>query len=173
MYMIIQKCSLWNVASVFLLEPTKVHFIKEISRKIKLSHTSVRLHLRTLLSEGLIKKVKAEPFEGYKADRENEEFLFTKKIFNLILLRECGLIEKLKEMYPKSIILFGSYERGEDIETSDIDLYIDSKKFDLKDKEKYEKILNRKIHLIFKDEPIEEIKKSIANGTILFGEKNG
>ena len=129
MYMIIHKCSLWKVAEIFFIEPTKVHFIKEISRKINLAPTSIKIHLQTLLKEGLIKGVKSDPFNGYKAQRENQEFIFEKKIANLVFIKSSGLIDELKERYPKSIILFGSYNKGEDIETSDLDLFIDIKPF--------------------------------------------
>lgn len=170
MYMIIQKCSLWKVAEIFFLEPTKVHFIKEISRKIKLAPTSVKVHLKTLVKEGLIEENDLSVFKGYKALRENPEFIFQKKIANIIFIKKSGLVEELKERYPKSIILFGSYDKGEDIETSDIDLFIDSKEFKI-NKEKYEKYLTRKIHLIFKEEANKSLLESINQGTILFGQR--
>ncbi len=86
------------------------------------------------------------------------------------MLKNSGLIDKSKEKYPKSIILFGSYDKGEDIETSDIDLCIDSKKFPL-DTEKFGKYLKRKVHLIFKEEAGKSLNESIKQGTILFGER--
>jgi len=170
MYMILQKCSLWKVAEIFFIEPTKVHFIKEISRRINLAHTSVINHLSSLLELGLIEKASSEIYKGYRAKRENPEFIFYKKIFNLISLKESGLIEEIKEKYPKSIIVFGSYNKGEDIESSDLDLFIDSKKFKLKH-EKFEKYLNRKLHLIFREEAAKSLKESINQGTIMFGER--
>jgi len=170
MYMILQECSLWKVAEIFFIEPTKVHFIKEISRKIGLAHTSVKIHLQKLIKEGLAEEAYSAPFKGYKAIRENSDFIFNKKIANTILLKNSGLIEKLKEKYPKSIILFGSYDKGEDIENSDMDLFIDSKIFKF-DQEKFEKFLKRKIHLIFKEEANKSLFESINQGTILFGER--
>lgn len=172
MYMILQKCSIWKVAEIFFIEPTKVHFINEISRKIKLAPTSVRNHILTLLELSFIEKVNSEPFNGYKAKRDNPEFIFYKKISNLIQIKEFGLIDSLKEKYPKSIILFGSYDKGEDIESSDIDIFIDSKKFKI-NTEKFEKLLKRNIHLIFKEEVNPSLKLSIYQGSLLFGEKNG
>lgn len=168
--MIIQKCSLWKVAEIFFSEPTKIHFAKEISRKISLAPTSVKIHIQTLIKEGLVGEAKSEPFDGYIAKRENSEFIFEKKIANLILIKNSGLIEELKEKYPKSIILFGSYNKGEDIETSDVDLFIDSKSFKF-NSEKFEKYLKRKIHLIFKEEVSKSLLESINQGTLLFGEK--
>jgi predicted nucleotidyltransferase len=168
--MIIQKSSLWKVAEIFFIEPTKVHFIKEISKKIDLSPTSVRTHLKTLTKEGIIKEAKSEPFNGFKAIRENPEFIFEKRIANQVFIKNSGLIKQLNEKYPKSIILFGSYNLGEDIETSDIDLFVDSKSFKL-DLEQFEKSLNRKIHIIFREQADKSLLESINQGTILSGER--
>jgi len=170
MFMILKKCSLWNVAEIFFLEPTKVHFIKEISRKISLAPTSVKVHIQTLVKEGLVEETNSEIFKGYRAIRENPEFIFHKKIANLVLIKNSGLIEELKEKYPKSIILFGSYDKGEDIETSDIDIFIDSKEFKI-NPEKYEKYLKRKLHLIFRAEVGKSLVESIDQGVILFGQR--
>lgn len=169
MYMILQKCSIWRVAEIFFLEPTKVHYVKEISKKIKLAHTSVKKHILELVKLGLVEET-SQVFKGYKAVRENPEFIFQKKISNLIMLKNSGLIEDLKEHYPKSIILFGSYDKGEDIESSDIDIFVNCKKFkvNLTDFEKY---LNRNIHLLFKEETTKSLVESINQGSILFGER--
>ncbi len=166
----LQKCSIWNVIEVFFIEPTKIHYIKEISRKINLAHTSVKNHLLELVKIGLIKTAKGDIYKGYKAKRENPDFIFYKKLANLVKLRNSGLIDKLKEKYPKSIILFGSYDKGEDIETSDVDIFVDTKKFKI-NLEKYEKYLSRNIHIVFKTEASESLKQNIKQGTILFGER--
>ena len=73
-------------------------------------------------------------------------------------------------MKPKSIILYGSYNKGEDIESSDIDIFIDSKKFNI-NLEKYQKYLGRNIHLLFKEEASKSLIESINQGTIIFGER--
>ncbi|MCX6747183.1 MAG: nucleotidyltransferase domain-containing protein [Candidatus Pacearchaeota archaeon] len=168
--MIIQKCSLWKVAEIFFEEPTKAHYIKEISRKINLAHTSVKVHINVLVKEDLIEETKTEIFKGYKAKRDSPEFIFHKKISNLISVKESGIIESLKEHYPKSVILFGSYDKGEDIETSDLDIFVDSKKFKV-DTEKFEKYLKRGVHIIFKEEAGKGLMESINQGTVLFGER--
>lgn len=168
--MIVHKCSLWKTAEIFFIDPTKIHFIREISRKISLAPSSVRLHLKTLITEGLIKEVSSTPYNGYVAIRENNRFIFEKKIANLIIINSSGLIDKLKEKYPKSIILFGSYDKGEDVETSDIDLFINSNRFKF-DQSKMEEYLKRKIHLIFKEDASKSLLESINQGTILFGER--
>jgi len=169
------KSSIWKVFEVFVDEPLKIHYIKEISRKINLAPTSVKKHVQNLENSQIIRKEKGERFEGYKANRESENFTFYKKIFNLIKIKESELIEDLvRSFYPKAIILYGSYARGEDVKESDIDLLIISKKGKLKDYKKFEKILKRNIHIII-EENINRLHKNlrleISNGLILYGYK--
>jgi len=163
---------IWKVFGVFSEDPQKIHYIKEISRKIILAPTSVRLYIKKLESKGIIKKEKGEIFSGYKADRENEDFVFYKKILNLINLKESELIKEItKNIYPNSIVLYGSFLRGEDIKDSDIDLFVLSKSKKRIETEKFEKILKRKIHLIidsFKKIP-KDLKSEILNGLVLQG----
>ena len=166
----LQKCSIWKVAEVFFVEPTKVHFIKEISRKINLAHTSVKNHVTALVDEGLVEENNSGIFKGYKARRDNPEFIFYKKLSNLLNLKSSKIVDLLKEHYPKSIILFGSYDKGEDIETSDIDIFVNSKKFKINLK-KSEDYLKRRLHLVFKEEAGKSLIESINQGTLLFGER--
>ena len=172
----ILKDSIWKVFEVFVDEPIKMHYIKEISRRINLAHTSVIKHLEKLEKENLIKKEKGERFFGFKANRDNENFLFYKKISNLTKIKESGLLDFLiNSIYPQTIILYGSYLRGEDIEKSDIDLFIMSKSRKTLEIEKFEKILNRKIHIII-DKNLKnfskELKLEIINGLVLYGYLN-
>ena len=168
-----QICSIISVLEVFFQEPTKIQFIREIGRKINLAQTSTRNNIRELEKQGLIIKKKSSPFDGFIANRENEKFTYYKQVYNIYSLYE---IKKkiVEEISPKAIILFGSYLRGEDIETSDVDIIILSKIKKELDFSKFEKSLKRNIHLIFVKEFSElddNIKKSINNGLVMHGEK--
>ena len=168
----IQKCSLMKVLEVFFKEPTTIHFIREISREINLAPTSVRNNLNNLLKEKLIIEKKSNPFDGYIANRDNEELIFFKKTYNLSTLYE---LKKFIEssIHPIAIVMFGSYSRGEDVESSDIDILVLSKIKKNINLENFEKKLERKINLIILkniNELDEIIKKKINNGIALFGE---
>ncbi len=173
MFIMEQKCSLLKVFSIFVEEPLKIHYIKEISRKINLAPTSVKKHLSYLLKQNLIFKKKGERFYGFVANRDNKDFLFYKKIFNILKLKESGFLDFLvNSLHPQAIVLYGSYFRGEDIETSDIDILIISKVKKKLALEKFEKILKRGIHLIIisslkKLTP--ELKTEVINGLVLYG----
>lgn len=167
----IQKCSYIEVLKVFFKEPTKIHFIKGISKKISLAHTSVRNHIKKLEKEGLIVKKESSPFNGFVANRENEDFLFYKQTYNLYSLKEIK-DEVANKIAPRAIIFMGSYQKGEDVENSDIDLVVISKvKKDLS-LEKYEKNLLRKIHITFVNDIgrlNEKLKNNIKNGWVIYG----
>lgn len=168
----IQKCSNIRVLEVFFKEPTTIHFIREIGRKINLAPTSVKIIINDILKSDLIMIKKSKPFNGYIANRDNELFQFYKKVYNLSTLYELKQ-EIINSIHPKAIILFGSYSRGEDIETSDIDILILSKVKKEIILEKIEKKLKRKINVML----VDSLKKldsaiinKIHNGIVLYGE---
>ncbi|HDZ61383.1 MAG TPA: hypothetical protein ENH46_06750 [Candidatus Pacearchaeota archaeon] len=173
MFIMEQKCSQDRVFSVFVDEPLKIHYIKEIAKKISLAPTSVKNHLKNLENQELIQKKKGERFVGFIANRDNKNFLFYKKIANIIKIKESGLLDFLIDsLYPQAIILYGSYLKGEDIESSDVDVMIitdNKKQIDIK---RFEKILKRNIHLIMEKnlkKLHEGVKTEVTNGFVLYG----
>lgn len=167
----VKKCSIINVLEVFFIEPTSIHFIKEIGRRINLAPTSVRVHIADLFKEGLIIKKESKPFNGYIANKENKLFLQYKKAYNLIALK--NLQEKLAEtLNPKVISVVGSYSRGEDIEAGDIDILVISKEKKELNLEEFELILKRKIRVTTIDPSSkldENTQKKIMNGFVIYG----
>lgn len=169
----LQKCNLWNVSSVFFDEPTRWFELLLISRKINLAHTSVKKHLESLMGMQIIEKKKGPGKNFYYVAKNNSsEFIHYKKIYNLEILKNSNLIKFITEkLFPNSIVLFGSFSRGEDTQESDIDLFVESGIKDI-DLSKFEKKLNRKIELHFKDnfkEYSSELKNNIMNGVTLYG----
>lgn len=172
----LQKCSIFRVAGIFFQEPTREHGLLEVCRKTSLAHTSVKNHLKTLKSMGIIsehlEKKGSRSYPIYKAEQATNDFRYHKRIHNLSELLESGLVKFLKDrLNPKSIVLFGSYQRGEDTEDSDIDIFLETEKTEI-NLLKFEKTLKRKIQLHFKENfkgyPI-DLKNSIINGTTLEG----
>ena len=172
----IQKSSMLKTAEVFFLNPSKKHYLIDISRNIGLAHTSVKKNLLELVKLGIIKESIEErggrKFPFYSANMDNKLFKMYKKIYNFTSILESGLIDLIEErLMPKCIVLFGSYERGEDIENSDIDIFIQCKKEEL-NITKFEKKLGRKIELHFKENFASypsELKNNIINGTVMRG----
>jgi len=157
----VQKSSYTKTLEIFFQEPIKIHFIKEISKNLKIAHTSIRNNIKQLLKENLIIPKESRPFSGYTANRENSEFIFLKRAYNFSSLFE--LKEYLeKTIYPKLAVVFGSYFLGEDIETSDIDLLVISKLKNKIDLKTFEKNLKREINVLIIND-LKKIEKPILN----------
>lgn len=172
----LQKCSILDVAGVFFNEPTKQHYLIEVSKKSKIAHTSVKKHLAKLKKLSIISETVeirgTRKFPLFKADINSSNYRVYKNIYNLIKIKQSGLIEFLKSsLMPNCIVLFGSYQKGEDLENSDIDIFVEAKPTNL-DLSVYKKRLHRNIQLIFKDnfkKYPKELKNNIINGIILDG----
>ena len=172
----LQKSSMNKTTEVFFINPTKKHYLMDISRKIGLAHTSVKNNLNKLVKWGLITKnienKRSRKFPIYQANLNSNYFKRYKALYNLSFILDSGLIEFIEEkLTPKSIVLFGSYQRGEDIETSDIDLFVECKQKEL-DVSSFEKKLMRKIQLHFNENfnsYSKELKNNIINGIVLNG----
>lgn len=168
------KDNKFKVLEIFLKNPTKEYHIREIARKTKLSPAGTMKILNKLEKQKLLEKNKNRVTTNYKANIENEETKQIKKTYNIYSIHSSGLLKKLIKYYntPEAIILFGSYAKGEDLEKGDIDIAIETDKKEQPDLEKYEKTLERNIHIhtIKKIENIEtEFKNTLANGIVLYG----
>lgn len=169
---LLQDYSLYRVLNVFFDDPVKDFQLREISRIIKLHHKSVLIYIKKLLQLNLIKENKKTLYKSYNANTENERFKKYKKIFNQIKMYESGLVDYLEEkIMPNCIVMFGSYAKGTDIQTSDIDLFVEAKEEKI-ELDKFEEKMGRKIHLIFEKEfkdLSKELKNNIINGVTLQG----
>lgn len=172
----LQKCTIYQIAGIFFDEPETEFSLAEIKRRSGKAATSVLIHLKELTKDGIIlkasKKAGKRQYPIYKSNQINLSYKNYKQFFNLDMLKRSNLIEFIKnQCFPDCIILFGSFAKGEDVNTSDIDLYIQSKEKKL-NLEKYEKFLGRKIQLHFKEDfnqYAKELKNNIINGIVLSG----
>lgn len=167
----LQNYNMYKILQLFFDCPTKPFQLREISRITKIGLPSVRNHVKSLENLRFIEKKKGTIYVAYVAKR-GEKFFAYKLGDILIRLHESKLTEYLVNKFsPNTIVLFGSCARGEDIETSDIDLFVQAKeeKIDLKE---FEKKLKRKINILFendiKDIP-NELMNNIINGIAIYG----
>lgn len=168
----LQKYSRYRILEEFFDYPRKEFYIRELSRATKIALPSVTNHLKALVSEGLVTKQKEGLYPNFIADRENDLFKLYKK-FNLMhRIHETGLLKEIYDFFvPNAIILYGSASKGEDIEESDVDFFIQAKEKKI-DVSKYEKLLKRKIHLFCEEnfnKLSKELRNNILNGIILKG----
>jgi len=172
----LQNYTTYKILKVFFYSPSKRFGLKEISSNSCIAHTSVKKELKKLIKQGLIKKevqIKGKrKFPLYFAN-VNDKFKFLKKISNEYQIRNSGLIEYLvSELMPNTIVLFGSFSKGEDAEESDIDIFVEAgiKEINLK---KFERNFKKKINITFKQD-INNLKReflnNVINGIILYGD---
>ena len=169
------KNNLHKILEIFFKNPlTKDFQLREISREINLAPKSVKIYLEELKNNKLILTTphRIYKYPTYKANRDNPYFKLLKKLNTIKTIHECNLLNYLDEKcQPDVIILFGSAKKGEDVETSDIDLYVQSPKKKL-NLNIYEKSLSRNINVFFEenfDKLSNELKTNIINGDVLKG----
>src|SRR3989338_11190745 len=105
--------------------------------------------------------------------KNNHKIMQLKRIDNLRQVYESGLVDFLeKEFAGANIILFGSYSRGDDIKSSDIDIAVIGRKKKIVDLFKYEQLLERTININFYKSwrsIHKNLKENICNGIVLIG----
>jgi predicted nucleotidyltransferase len=106
-------------------------------------------------------------------NRDNYKVIQLKRVDNLRKIYASGLADFLeKEFAGATIILFGSYARGEDTVTSDIDIAIIGRKKKETDFGNFNKMLEREIIINFYPsfkEIHKHLMENILNGIILTG----
>ena len=162
----------YKLLRLFLDSPTESFRLREIARLTKISPPSVINYLKEFEKDGLIRRQIKREIPFYNSIRDNSNFILYKKISILFELNNSGLIDYLwDKLSPEAIILYGSFSRGESIENSDVDLFILGKNKNI-DLINFEKKLNKRLHILFKESTKEipnELKNNILNGVILKG----
>jgi len=169
----IEKNTTQTTLEYFFTYPLREIHLRELTRKLSTSLPTVLITIKKLSKERLVVVTKGRAITTVKANLDSVLFFRLKRISNLERLLVSGLIDALSSAFkiPQAIICFGSYSRGEDIETSDIDIAIiggTEKQIEL---EKFEKLLKRRIslHFVKLAKVSEEFKKNLCNGIVLEG----
>ena len=148
---------------------------RTIARTLEVSSPAVMKAIPYLEKENMITVNKDRETKrlSIELQRNNHKVMQLKRADNLKLTYESGLGDFLeKEFAGATIILFGSYSRGEDTLNSDIDIAIIGRKDKQINTEKFEKLLERKIHLNFYNsfkEIHKNLKENLCNGIVLYG----
>jgi len=166
------KYNRYKLLKIFLFNPGDSFRLRELSRLSEISPPSVVSYIKEFKEEGLIKSYEKRGIPYYASDLNSDDLRFYKKIAILFELHESGVVEYLWEkLAPKSIILYGSYAKGEFTENSDVDLFVIGKKKEV-DCKKFEEKLGKRLHLMF-EENIKNIqinlRNNICNGVVLKG----
>jgi predicted nucleotidyltransferase len=114
-----------RILSLFVANPDKAFYSREISKKIKTSLGATSNALRSLEKNSVLSSEKKGKTSLYTLKLPNE-YLERLKILNVLLMIE-PLVEKLKNI-SRRVVLYGSYASGTFTADSDLDLFIVSEK---------------------------------------------
>jgi len=146
-----------------------------IAKLLRVSPTAIAKALPLLEKEELIKFEKGDNINlnSVSFNRDSSKAIFFKKVENLKLIYEAGLVSFLFNEFPGcTIVLFGSYSKGEDTTTSDIDIAIIGTKGKEADLEGFNKKLEHIVIINFYESwkvINKHLKNNILNGIILSG----
>jgi len=148
---------------------------RQIANYLEVSPPAVMKALPGLEAESLIKIEQDKDTKRWSVqlNRDNHKVMQLKRVDNLKQIYETGLADFLeKEFAGASIIIFGSYSRGEDLINSDVDIAVIGRKNKTINLTKYEGWLDRKININFYDSfknIHQHLKENVCNGIILTG----
>ena len=160
---------------LFFKDPSQVYSARELAKSAKMSHITVA---KLLKQYNFITRAKNGPYVGFKAE-PTAEFIRLRFLYNYQNIFESGLIDYLNTHFNHpTMVLFGSYAKAENIQTSDVDICVISQISDLPDLQKFETKLELPVQLFIKSKKeLLAMKKdnsyllnSICNGIILQGE---
>ena len=146
-----------------------------IAKLLDVSAPAVIKALPALEKENLIKKEQDTESKRWSIglNRDNYKAMQLKRADNLKQIYESGLSDFLEQQLAgATIIVFGSFSRGEDIINSDIDIAVIGRKDKFLDLASYEKLLERKININFYNslkKIHKNLKENVANGIVLAG----
>ena len=146
---------------------------REIAIILNVSPTAVANSLKKLRENDFVTSEKTKTINFISFNRDYFRAIELKRVENLKNIYLSGLSDYLEQALPGgTIILFGSYSRGEDTNTSDIDLAVIGRQDKMLNLKKHEKILNRKINVNFYNSWSDihiHLKNNILNGILLHG----
>jgi predicted nucleotidyltransferase len=126
MIQLYQKIKQLGVLKLFLENPHSSYYLRESARLLKMDAMTVKRALDILVADGLLLRVKEKNQILYRGDVENPAFRYLKIAYNLSWLRKKKIVEFLNDHMSNitSIILFGSYAKGENDSESDVDILV-------------------------------------------------
>ena len=178
-YMFYIETAKQRIAEILFLYPEKEFSLSDLAKLARVRKSNLGLILDEFQKNGLIEITKLSNIWRIRANIGGWNYTKNKIVFNLNFIYQSGLIEFLADYFknPRAIILFGSFRKGEDISSSDIDIAIENEEFKeleiigLRELSEFEKKINRRIqlHLVNKNKLDIHVFNNVANGIVLSG----
>ena len=157
-----------ELLELFYSNPNREYHVREVARMTNLAPATASKYLDMFAKDSILLKRAERRHALFKANEESRLFKLKKTGYNVEKLQKSGLIDFLEEKlnYPEAVLLFGSYAKGENIEKSDIDLFVLTATKKVPELEKYEKLLKASIQLFLYDK--KSFKEMISKNKELF-----
>jgi len=163
-----------KILKLFFDNPSAKLHLREIARKTGFSPMGASKILKELVKEKLVIREETRAVVNFRPNLDNKKFFALKRGYNLNKIRSSRLLAELIETYehPETIVVFGSYASGYDMEDSDVDILIITPLTRELDLTNYEKEFKRKVNV----HELKNLKKAsnefinnIVNGVVLYG----
>src|SRR3989344_7476314 len=106
-----------KIIEFFIKEPEKEFHVRQISKLLKKSPSTISKYLKRYKKEGILKSEEKLNHLFFKANTENRCFKQKKLYYNIDEINKSDLIDFLGREFnqPEAIILFGSFAKAENI----------------------------------------------------------
>lgn len=177
-----------KVIEVLFRYPEKEFSLSDLAKEAGAAKANMGMIIDEFISVGLIEVEKLTKIWRIRANTRHPDFINGKILYNLSQIYNSNVVSFLDDCFgnPRAIVLFGSFRKGEDNSSSDIDIAIetdDTSEYQSKnlkdfagkglkkDVEKFEEDIGRKvqIHLFSRKAVDMNVFNNIANGIVLSG----
>ncbi len=162
----------------FFAFPEEEFSLSDIAEQLEIAKTTANLVITQLVNDGFLTVSQLGKLWRIKANPQHPWFVTRRIPFNLRLVYESGIIAWVEREIPaaRAIILFGSYRKGDDIKTSDLDIAVEISEENELDIWKvvierlgYREKINANIHIFSRKKIDINLFANIANGIVLKG----
>jgi len=131
MLKLFKETVLWKILNYFLSHPSTSIYVKQLSRELKISPSGTNQALKSLAEAKILFREEKGKAHYYNLDNDLPFVKYLKVAHFLAVIENLKIEEKFKKLDENliSLILYGSYAKGEYDERSDVDLIIISSKF--------------------------------------------
>jgi predicted nucleotidyltransferase len=124
MIQLYQKIKQLTILKLFIENPHNSYYLRESARLLKMDPMTVKRALTLFVADGILLKKEEKNQILYKANIDSHAFRYLKISYSLSWLQKKGVPEFLQHHMNTvtSILLFGSYAKGENDAESDVDI---------------------------------------------------
>ncbi|MBU1203917.1 MAG: winged helix-turn-helix transcriptional regulator [Nanoarchaeota archaeon] len=167
-----------KVLNWFFSFPNRELSLSELAKGLGISKKTANRIVGQLVKEGFLNKVVIGRAWRLSCNL-NHSYNYTKKIWwNVSWVYESGVLEEIRKIVKgwRTIILFGNYRKGDDVESSDLDIAVevlDDKELEIREIKSvsigFRKNVKINLHIFNRKRIDLNLFSNIANGIILDG----